>query len=233
MTCRRSRAARTTLLGAALALVVGFAFAQSDLPAPSNDFATLDECPIGDLDLAAMELAASGAAGTTRLAGNPPTTVSFLPRQGTLVFGIGERGERGTLGIEPPDGPLAAWAVQVRGPSGTVLSGVLAPELDFAELDAGTQTSATGESRPFGRIRAPEGPSPEFLETVRLLGFTANPIPPGCGGTAAWCAKYASRFVGPALLCALSVGADGNSCGEALDAHCAWCECKGYDCKKC
>lgn len=205
-----------------------------------SDFASLDRCPLDPLDLALMELVAAGAEARVRVSDRAgdglPAIVGYSPQRGTISIAPYDDGEEQTLlEIDPPDGPAAVWSVQLSGPEGRVTA-ILSPELDLADLSSdgpATEQARNGSSTLFARITASADLKDSLFRSVRELSLTATSVDPECGGAAAWCAKYASRFIGPAIICAASFGADGNSCGEALDAHCAWCECKGYDCKKC
>ena len=195
-----------------------------------DDLANPEQCRGSNVVQAVRELAASGARGSLALE-TPPWTVGYERDPETVrltASGV-------TLSARVDDNVTRIWPVGVSWPGGEVVV--------HASFSTGTLL-LDARSNQAPRVVLPRDPfwvriegrgdvPTDVAAVVRSMVAAIDTGPDGCSGTAAWCAKYAFRAAGNGFLCALSFGTDGIACEDAHDAHCSWCDCKGYICPSC
>jgi len=211
------------LLCLALAVPAG---AQGDLANP-------EQCRGSNVVQAIRDLAASGANGSLLIEATAgfPLTVEYERQPETVrltAFGV-------TLSTQIDDNVTRIWPVGVSWPGGEV---VAQASFSTGTLRLDTRSNQTVRvvvpKDPFWiRIEGRGSVPANVNDVVRSMVAALDTGPDGCSASAAWCAKYAARAAGNGFLCALSFGTDGLACGDAHDAHCSWCDCKGYNCPSC
>jgi hypothetical protein len=140
-----------------------------------------------------------------------------------------------TLSAQVDDNVTRTWPVGVSWPGGEVVV-----QASFSTGTLLLDARSNQEPRvviprdPFWvRIEGRGDVPRDVAEVVGSMVAAIDTGPSGCPGSAAWCTKYALHAAGNGFLCALSLGTDGDACVEAHDAHCSWCDCKGYICPAC
>jgi hypothetical protein len=211
------------------------------IPHTNLDFTTPDDCRGSELVQAIQQLAAAHTRGAVkiRIRRRPPlkhVVVDYEPHPEVVrITGYCRGAPAVQLGMQFENG-LNPWPVNIAWPDGEV-----AVRLDFSSRTIWFEdSSCVDEPRvvypkrgPWKRIEGRGGAPDDVLRVVRAISDEITLGPRGRCGTAANCARYANKVLAAGFLCALSFGGDTESCQESHDAHCQWCECKGYNCPSC
>lgn len=208
----------------------------ADLP-----FSTPDDCRGSSLAQAITQLAAAQTRGVMkiRVADRVPLeslVIDYEPRPEVLrITGYGSGIPAVALAMQVENG-LNPWPVTVAWPDGEV-----AARLCFTTRTLWFEDSSCVDeprvvhprSGPWKRIEGRGGAPDEAVRVVRRIFDELTIGSDDCNGTAANCVRYANKVLAAGFLCAISFGGDTASCQESHDAHCQWCDCKGYNCPTC
>jgi hypothetical protein len=206
-----------------------------------DDFANPELCRGSNIVQAVRDLAASGERGSLTLPapdGSPAKSVTVdyerCPETVRLTA-AGSSIPTVTLAAQVDDSVTRTWPAVVSWPGGelTVKASFSTATLRL-ESRGNYEPYVVVPKDPFWMRIEGRGSVPrDVAEVVRSMVAAINTGPDGCLASGSWCAKYALRAAGNGFICGISFGTDEIACGDAHDAHCSWCDCKGFNCPGC